>query len=119
MSPSVSPCRRPNKSIDRRFYDSFFSAKLFQETSICSRIYIVYFPLLVLKGIYHYWKQVYISRGLNHVEGDQHRADEPRALGDLLPRGHHARAGNDGADHFEEQAMREMGAKPWHFGQTP
>ena len=29
---------------------------------------ICYFPLLVLMGIYHYWKHVYVSRGLKQME---------------------------------------------------
>ena len=29
------------------------------ESSICLRIF-VYFPLLVFKGVYHYWKYTYI-----------------------------------------------------------
>ena len=28
------------------------------------------FPLLVLKGIYHYWKDVYFSRGLKQMEAE-------------------------------------------------
>ena len=35
-------------------------------TSICLK----YFPLLVLKGLSHYWKYIYFSRGLNQMEGE-------------------------------------------------
>ena len=51
-------------------------------TSIWLSIFLFNFPLLILKGIYHYWKYLYFSRGLEQMEGKE--SHEPRSEGTRL-----------------------------------